>query len=56
MVLLSLVSEILPFNPLKFIFSNGFSTLCLDDDIKQVKKKFGFNPDNTFDVPNDVSI
>ncbi|CAO3645823.1 unnamed protein product [Mucor hiemalis] len=25
-----------------------------DDDIKQVKKKFGFNPDATFDVPSDV--
>ncbi|GAA5797060.1 transketolase [Helicostylum pulchrum] len=25
-----------------------------DDDIKQVKKKFGFNPDKTFDIPSDV--
>ncbi|GAA5806907.1 Transketolase [Mucor flavus] len=25
-----------------------------NDDIKQVKKKFGFNPDKTFDIPSDV--
>ncbi|KAI8081152.1 transketolase [Thamnidium elegans] len=25
-----------------------------DDDIKQIKKKFGFNPDKTFDISSDV--
>jgi hypothetical protein len=31
-------------------------TLEIDDDIKQVKEKFGFNPEEKYVVPQEVSF
>lgn len=35
---------------------NFFIIIKIDDDIKQVKEKFGFNPEQKYFVPQEVRL
>lgn len=55
LLLVSITFYTLAFHTLLQSFANnGACTLCLADDIKNIKQKFGFNPEEQYAVPQDV--